>query len=55
MSWADIMLCSFLQMFNAVGKKDVTEGYPNLKALLDKFVNHPKLKEYIANRPKTDF
>nr|AYN44497.1 glutathione S-transferase S1 [Brachionus rotundiformis] len=53
LTWADLFLTDFLGWLG--DKKDgFLTGVPSVKALNDKVLNHPKISEWIAKRPKTE-
>ncbi|XP_054285188.1 glutathione S-transferase-like [Macrosteles quadrilineatus] len=56
LSWADILFAALTEYVSyAVDVQDVTDGYPNLKALRDKVYSLPQIKKYLAKRPQTTF
>uniref|UniRef100_A0A1B6C4P2 glutathione transferase n=1 Tax=Clastoptera arizonana TaxID=38151 RepID=A0A1B6C4P2_9HEMI len=54
LSWADIYLASIGDYLSYMCGKDIINPYPSLKSLREKVNNLPKIKEYIAKRPKTE-
>nr|QVK45606.1 glutathione S transferase [Brachionus paranguensis] len=53
LTWADIFLADFLGWLG--DKKDaLISQFPAVKALDEKILNHPKISEWIAKRPKSD-
>lgn len=55
LSWADLYFISLLDYCNGVLKIDVLEGYPNLIELRKKIIGIPAIKEWIENRPSSDY
>lgn len=55
LTWADICLAYVMdQVFLLLGV-DLTEGYPNIKALKDNVFNTKGIKEWVEKRPKTKY
>ena len=55
LSWGDFYLASVMDSLSGMLGMDVTEKYPNISNLQKKIFSMPKVKEYIAKRPKSDF
>ncbi|GLH05565.1 Glutathione S-transferase [Gryllus bimaculatus] len=53
LSYADLLFAGTVEYFNNIIKFDMTEGYPLVKALVEKVHNIPRIKAWIARRPQT--
>uniref|UniRef100_A0A1B6I8A3 glutathione transferase n=1 Tax=Homalodisca liturata TaxID=320908 RepID=A0A1B6I8A3_9HEMI len=53
-SWADVYFGAICENFNFLLGYEVTDGYPNLKALKDKIQALPAIKAWIDRRPADD-
>ena len=54
-TWADVALAVSLENFERIFGKDSLEPYPNLRGLKDRVYALPRIKEWIARRPQTEF
>ncbi|XP_012264442.2 uncharacterized protein LOC105690872 [Athalia rosae] len=54
-TWADINYVSLHDYFCAMLERDIVEGYPNLKKLVNEINSIPNIKAYLEKRPKTRF
>ncbi len=55
-SWADIFLYNIvLDFFPLIGATMKLEEYPNLKKVYDRVAAEPKIAEWVANRPQSNF
>jgi len=55
MTWADIAFINFISWLGMAGAEGQVKNYPKLNALNDKVQKCPKIAEWIAKRPKTEF
>ncbi|KAJ3663469.1 hypothetical protein Zmor_007728 [Zophobas morio] len=55
LTWADLYFVSMSPGFDAFIGGDTFAAYPNLKLLRDKVETLPGIKEWIENRPNSDF
>lgn len=53
MTWADLELYGSTEN-PRVQFEEVFKGYPKITALLDRVAKHPKIADYLKNRPATD-
>ncbi|KAK7866813.1 hypothetical protein R5R35_005246 [Gryllus longicercus] len=53
LSYADLYLAANVEYLSAVMKSNILDGYPNLKALVEKVDNIPKIKAWINKRPQS--
>ncbi|KAK7866818.1 hypothetical protein R5R35_005248 [Gryllus longicercus] len=53
LSYADLLFAGTVEYFNNIIKFDITEGFPLVKALVEKVHNIPRIKAWIARRPQT--
>jgi len=53
LTWADIFFVSLLDYLNFMAKYDIVDKYDNLKQLREKVLAEPKIKSWVAKRPKT--
>lgn len=53
LSWADLVFVSLLDYLNFMAGYDIIEKAHNLKALKDKVLAEPRIKAWVAKRPKT--
>ncbi|KAE8573714.1 glutathione S-transferase [Halyomorpha halys] len=54
-TWADFAFAVSLENFELIFGKDSLEPYPNLRGLKDRVYSLPRIKEWIARRPQTEF
>lgn len=54
LSLADIVFVGILDYLNAMAGYDIIDKANNLKALKKKVLDEPKIKAWVAKRPKTD-
>ncbi|KAJ8664901.1 hypothetical protein QAD02_006563 [Eretmocerus hayati] len=54
LSWADIVFVALLDYLNFMSGHDIIEKAANLKVIRDKVMSEPKIKAWVAKRPKTD-
>ncbi|XP_046392667.1 glutathione S-transferase-like [Ischnura elegans] len=55
LTWADLFFVSILDYLEAMMEMSFTEHYANLKALKEKVLALPAIKEWVEKRPKSDF
>ncbi|XP_054261333.1 glutathione S-transferase-like [Macrosteles quadrilineatus] len=56
LSWVDFLFVTITDFLNfTTGLPDVTADYPNLHKLKQSILNLPKIQQWVAKRPKTDF
>ena len=53
MTWADIAFTDGCSWVSSIGLKFSEEKTPKLKALTKRVESHPKIAEWIKNRPET--
>lgn len=54
LTWADVFFTALLDTLNFFVKRDMIEGYPNLKAVTENVLAIDSIKEWVAKRPTTD-
>lgn len=54
LTWADVYLAGILDYLNYMCKKDILEGYPGLKALVESIQAIDSIKAWIEKRPVTE-
>ncbi|XP_014210579.1 glutathione S-transferase [Copidosoma floridanum] len=54
LTWADLFFVALLDYLNYMAKYDILEKYDSLKKLEEKIHQEPKIKAWLAKRPKTD-
>ncbi|XP_066254759.1 glutathione S-transferase-like [Euwallacea similis] len=52
LTWADIYAIAILDFLGSIFKKNLIEGHPNLIKMRENVVSIPRIKAWIANRPK---
>lgn len=57
LTWADLVFAHYVEFVAIVGLEAPTflTAYPKLKGVYEKVTKHPKIAEWIAKRPKTQF
>lgn len=55
LSWADLVFVAFLDYLNNMTRYNIIENAHNLKALKDKVLSEPRIKAWIAKRPKSAY
>jgi len=55
LTWADIMVAHFTELFEGFVDKSLLDNYPSIKSHQQRVFNIPKIKEYISKRPASDF
>jgi len=55
LTWADLAFLNFVAWTAMAGSDNPLAKFPKLKALKEKVEKLPKIAEWIASRPKTDF
>lgn len=55
LTWADFQYAASLENFEFIFGKEALDQYPHLKALKEKVFNLPGIKEWVAERPVTEF
>lgn len=53
-TWADFYLAGILDYLNYMTKTNLTEKYPNLKAVIDKVMALDQIKAWVEKRPVTE-
>ncbi|KAK2584871.1 hypothetical protein KPH14_002468 [Odynerus spinipes] len=54
LSWADLTFVALLDYLNFMYKSDLIEKYDNLKALKQKVLDIPAIKDWVAKRPESE-
>jgi len=55
LTWADLGLLSMCDWLSIIGADSQIDNYPKLKALREKVSSLPKIADWLAKRPKTNF
>lgn len=55
LTWADLAFLSIVSILKMVGAVDPTSKYPKLDALHKRVEQHPKVAEWLAKRPQTNY
>ncbi|XP_046392078.1 glutathione S-transferase-like [Ischnura elegans] len=55
LTWADFQYAASLENFELIFGKEALDQYPHLKALKEKVFDLPGVKEWVAERPVTEF
>jgi len=55
MTWADIGLLAMSDWLSMIGADSQIDNYPKMNALRQKVSKSPKIAEWLAKRPKTNF
>jgi len=55
LTWADLYLANFMQIWTENHGKDLLANCPTLEKHMNKIINIPEIKEWIEKRPKTGF
>jgi len=54
LTWADIYFASLFELLNVLAKRNMTDGFPHLKKLIDTVQSIDSIKKWIAKRPVTE-
>jgi glutathione S-transferase len=54
-SWADVRFYHMYDTFRTMKVESILEKYPKLNALMQRVANLPRIKEWLAKRPQTEF
>ncbi|XP_055705974.1 glutathione S-transferase [Phlebotomus papatasi] len=54
LTWADLYFAGILDYLNYMTKTDLTEKYPNLKAVVDNVLGIESIKAWVEKRPVTE-
>ena len=55
LSLADLTVYDMMYSLAREGKYDAAPSFPDLQALKDRVEAHPRMKDYLAARPDTQF
>lgn len=55
LTWADVVLAYVINHFQLILGKDLAEGYPSMKKLVETVMSTPAIKAWIDKRPTTKF
>lgn len=55
LSWVDIYFVAVLQYFSFMLEMSICDKYENIKSLRDKVHNLPGIKEWVENRPESEW
>lgn len=55
LTWADLYFLGLLEYLNVMAKGDITEGCPNLQAVINNVLAIPVIKKWVETRPASYF
>lgn len=53
-TWADVYFTAVLDYLNYMAKRNLTDGYPNLKQVVENTLAVESIKKWVEKRPQSD-